>query len=413
LNRMINSPASGLGGGRTARWLPACILLAALFFAVGTKSLDASSWDLGGRPVPGPLPPNPIAARPDLAVKLDVVYGIAAGVELKMDLAKPSLCASQRVPVVLYVHGGGWTAGDKSGFLDTGVANMLYQLGFAVGSINYRLAPEHNFPAQINDCKLAVRFLRANADALGINPGRIGVMGGSAGGHLVLLMGLAGPGDGLEGPGLEAYSSSVLAVVNYYGPTDLTLPGLSFHPLILALLGCSPTECPDLVRAASPVAHVTPGDTPIMTIHGENDSVVPYNQAVAVSIELRKVANACSLIKVKNAEHGFVPDPITAQIQPTLNEINWLTVAHLARYIEPALLGDMNMDGKINWADLYELVSRLSMQGVGPDGLEAPDSWNPLADLFPDGIVDAQDFSVFFAICTGQYTHAQRASGQN
>lgn len=383
----------------SAKVLGCCV---GLLLGIGLTAFGASTWELGGRPVPGPLPPDPSAAWPEIDVKIDLVYGIASGVELKMDLAKPSLCAGQSVPAVLFVHGGGWTGGDKSGFLESNAAKMMFQLGFAVGSINYRLAPEFSFPAQINDCKLAVRFLRANAGALDLNPDRIAVMGGSAGGHLVLLMGLAGPEAGLEGPGLEGYSSSVSSVVNYFGPTDLTLPGLSFHPLILSLLGCSPADCPDKARAASPVAHVTAGDPPVLTIHGEKDSIVPYNQAVEISIELKKAANACALIKVKNAEHGFAPSFFNTRIKPTQDMIDWLTVAHLARYIEPALLGDLNMDGRISWTDLSELMTRISMQGVGPDGLEAPDSWNPLADLHPDGVIDSKDVSIFWNFCMGR-----------
>jgi acetyl esterase/lipase len=373
-------------------------LVIGLGFFLSSPAPGAISWHLGDRLVPGPLPPNPKVPAPGLDQERDVVYGNVTGQDLKLDLAKPSLCRAQKVPLVIYIHGGGWSQGDKSGVFSEGFARMLFQLGFAVASIDYRLAPEFLFPAQVNDCKLAIRFLRANADRFGIDPARFGVMGASAGGHLALFMGLAGKEDGLEGPGLEGVSSRVLAVVNYFGPTDLTQEDFHDNPVLLSLLGCHPTDCPDRARAASPVNYVTPDDPPVMTIHGDKDGTVPYTQAVIISEKLRAAGNACGLIKVNNADHGFVPNPANAVIVPSLERIHFITVAHLARYLEPALFGDLNMDGRIDRSDLLELFYVYSARGVGPGGLEAPDAWNPLADLDPDGIIDFNDGLVFWSI---------------
>jgi len=378
--------------------------IGSLGLASSSPALEATSWYLGSRPVPGPLPPDPAAAVPGLDKAFNVVYGNASGVDLKLDLAKPSLCRDQKVPLVIYIHGGGWMQGDKSDVLDLGFTRMFFQLGFAVASLNYRLAPEFHFPAQVFDCKLAIRFLRANAAQYGIDPARIGVIGASAGGHLALFMGLAGQTDGLEGPGLEDVSSSVLAVVNYFGPTDLTQTDYYDRLVLVSLLGCDPVDCPGTALAASPVHYVTPGDPPVLTIHGNNDTTVPYSQAEIISEELRAAGNACGLIKVKNAGHGFVPSPPGTMIVPSLERIYFITVAHLARSLEPALLGDVNMDGRIDWSDFLGILALYSARGVGPGGLEAPDAWNPLADLDPDGVVDFNDVQAFVNIIISKGT---------
>ncbi len=145
-----------------------------------------AEWKLGSRTVPGPLPPDPSAPLPQLDIKKDVIYGIVDGFPLKLDIAKPSICKNELVPLAVFVHGGGWKGGDKGGAFSRNDAKMLFQLGFALASINYRLSPQFHFPAHINDCKLAIRFLRKNARELGIDPNKIAVWGSSAGGHLVL-----------------------------------------------------------------------------------------------------------------------------------------------------------------------------------------------------------------------------------
>jgi acetyl esterase/lipase len=355
---------------------------------------------LGSRRVPGPLPPRSDAAMPQLDQMTDIVYGEAGGQKLKLDFAKPTICRNQNVPLVIYVHGGGWRSGDKSGAFQRGDSRMFFQLGFAVASINYRLAPQSHFPAQIYDCKLAVRYLRNNAEELGIDPDKIGIWGSSAGGHLVCLMGTANESDGLEGPGLEGISSRVSAVVDHFGPTDLTVdPSQTTdegRSMVLDFLGCMPSDCMALASLASPVSYVTPDDPPVLILHGEKDSLVPFNQAVRFAEKLKLVGNACALIKVKNAEHGFVPMPLLSEITPSLEGIYFLTVAHLARYLEPALFGDLNMDGRQGFLDVKAMMRCFGAVGVGPNTAPAPTNWNPLADLFPDGIIDTKDWILLF-----------------
>jgi len=369
-------------------------LLGFLPFLSAGSAADAV-WLLGGRLVPGPLPPSASAVRPDLDIKSDIVYGTADGRLLKLDFAKPTLCRDQSVPLVVYVHGGSWNSGDKSIAFLMNDARMFFQLGFAVATLNYRFTPAYKFPAQVNDCKLAIRYLRQNAATLGFDPDRIGVWGASAGGHLAAMMGLAGPSDGLEGPGLQGFSSRVKAVVEHYGPTDFTdtvsMIQISEMNLLIDFLGCDPRLCPAVARFASPVTYVTADDPPVLCMHGDKDATVPYRQAELLAGRLKSVGNACALIKVKNAEHIFVPSPVTAVISPSEEMIELLTVGHLARYLEPALFGDLNMDGHKDMRDLRLLLSLVGSIGVGPATTPAPDNWNPLADLVPDGVIDYKD----------------------
>jgi acetyl esterase/lipase len=371
-------------------------LLAAAAASGGGSS---AMWKLGARPVPGPLPPYAEARAPALDIQTDVVYGLADGQALKLDFAKPVLCRGQSVPLIVYIHGGGWRSGDKSGVFDLSVAKMGFELGFAVASINYRLAPKYHFPAPINDCKLAVRFLRANAADLGIDPSRIAVAGGSAGGHLAALLATTDSRDGLDGPGLSGVSSRVAAAVDLFGPADLTdttsgttAEGIS---MLTDFLGCDPAACPDLALAASPIAYVTPDDPPILIVHGDKDTLVPYRQSEIFAERLRLAGNACALIKVRNGEHGLIPSPITATLKPSYESVNYISVMHIARFLEPGLYGDLNMDGRCDARDAQGLLSCLGLWGVGPQGAPAADRWNPLADLVPDGVIDDADLRAF------------------
>lgn len=381
------------------RYCPVLGLLLLFFILAGSGSSQIAR-KLGGRNVPGPLPPRSDAAMPQLDQMMDIVYGEAGGQKLRLDFARPTICQGQKIPLVIYVHGGGWRSGDKAGAFQRGDSKMFFELGFAVASINYRLAPQFHFPAQIQDCKLAIRYLRTNADAFGIDPNRIGLWGSSAGGHLVSLMGTADDGAGLEGPGLDGVSSRVSAVVEHFGPTDLTVdPSQTTNEgrsMLLDFLGCLAAECPALAGQASPVTYVSSDDPPILILHGEKDSLVPYSQAERFAEKLRLAGNACALIKVKNAEHGFIPIPLLAELSPNLEGINFLTVAHLARYLEPALFGDLNMDGRKGFLDVKDLMRCLGALGVGPFATPAPGNWNPLADLDPDGVIDYKDLFLLF-----------------
>ncbi|MGB9006371.1 MAG: alpha/beta hydrolase fold domain-containing protein [Candidatus Aminicenantales bacterium] len=380
-------------------WMATFVVLLILTMPAGRTSQQA--YRLGNRTVPGPLPPNPDASRPLLETWMDVTYGVAGGEALKLDFARPIACVGQTLPLAIYVHGGGWHAGDKAGAFELKESVVLFQLGYAVASLNYRLSPDDQFPAQINDCKLAVRFFRKYAQQFGINAAQIGLWGGSAGGHLVALMAVADEADGLEGTGCEGYSSRPQAVVAHYGVYDLTYMFRTDEEGIqtmLDLIGCLPAECPLKARQASPITYVTADDPPILVMCGDKDWRAPFEQSASFAQSLHQAGTACALIKVLNAGHVYVPDPITAQISPTWNEIAIMNAAHIGRYTEPALLGDLNMDGQVNVKDWQELVWHLDQQGVGPNAAPAPGSWNPLADIHSDGVIDQQDMDAFLKI---------------
>jgi len=241
----------------------------------------------------------------------DVTYGVADGVDLKMNLYLPPQAKSEMVPVVLCVHGGAWRTGSKMG-LNSPVLASLIERGYAIASIDYRLAPEFRFPAQIEDCKCAVRFLRANAKVLRIDPNRIGALGESAGGHLVALLGLTGDNDFNGNGGWEKESSRVQAVVDLFGPSDLVTSNWDFkdHSEYIwtakNVFGAKQENDPALKRA-SPVNYISKNAPPFFILHGNVDNVVPMNQSLELYEKLKAAGDSATLLIVTNFGHGGVP----------------------------------------------------------------------------------------------------------
>jgi acetyl esterase/lipase len=212
------------------------------------------------------------------------------------------------VPAVLYVHGGGWTKGDKAAGAGASEIPELISRGYLVAAINYRLAPQYKFPAQIEDVKCAVRFLRANATTYGIDPERIGAWGGSAGGHLVALLGVTDATAGFEGNGGYAdQSSRVQAVVDMFGPSDLTTAFQGANTQLLEQVFGTTDRNSDIVKQASPVTWVSSDDPPFLILHGEKDTLVPPSQSKILYDRLVAAGVPATLTIVKNAGHGFAP----------------------------------------------------------------------------------------------------------
>lgn len=228
----------------------------------------------------------------------------------KLDLYLPSQSDDPRpLPVIAWVHGGAWHAGSKENCRST----RFLQDGYAAASINYRLSQHAVFPAQIEDCKAAIRFLRANAEKYGIDPDRIGVWGSSAGGHLVALLGTSGQAKQFDrGPNLHV-CSCVQAVCDFFGPADLTKmsdfetrfdhdapnsPGSK-------LIGGPVQENRDLCRQANPITYISKNDPPFLICHGDKDMTVPHNQSVLLSDALKQAGIDVKFHTVKGGGHGF------------------------------------------------------------------------------------------------------------
>jgi len=245
----------------------------------------------------------------DLRKKKDLVYARLKDRELHLDLYwHPK--SETSMPLIIWIHGGAWRKGSKDN-----VGNVLPFLnkGYAVASVAYRLSDEAQFPSQIQDCKAAVRWLRAHADQYKLNPERFGVWGSSAGGHLVALLGTAGKMEAWEvGEHLDQ-SSRVQAVCDWFGPTDFLrmndIPGRMDHNAPDSpesqLIGSPIQDHPDKVARANPINYITPDDPPFLIMHGIQDFTVLKNQSELLHEALKKKGIPTTLILLDGLAHGF------------------------------------------------------------------------------------------------------------
>ncbi|MEW4487688.1 alpha/beta hydrolase [Thalassoglobus sp. JC818] len=236
----------------------------------------------------------------------------------RLDLYLPANPKADKLPLIVFIHGGAWRAGDKAG--GRGQVQAAVASGEFVGaSINYRLSGHAIWPEQIKDCQAAIRWLRGNAKKYGIDPERIGVIGSSAGGHLVAMLGTSGDDANYPDPIGEHTSESnrVSAVVDLYGPTNfLTMndfPGRMDHdapnsPESL-LIGAPIQENPDKVRAASPLKYISKDDPPFLIIHGTDDPLVPMDQSVQLDRAFDEIGVESTLVRVNGGGHGGFQNP--------------------------------------------------------------------------------------------------------
>ncbi|NOY98871.1 MAG: alpha/beta hydrolase fold domain-containing protein [Chloroflexi bacterium] len=264
-------------------------------------------------------------------VERDLTYCTVDGVALKMDVYYPQT-DSGPWPAVMYVHGGGWVGGDKGGGAGSKDIPALREAGYLVVAVNYRLAPEYKFPAMIEDVKCAVRSLRAHAVEYNLDPERIGVWGGSAGGHLVSLLGLSDESAGWDVGEYLDQSSRVQAVVDMFGPSDLTHlgDGDRARRRSAQVFGADGTDDP-ILAAASPVTHVTPDDPPFLILHGWEDDVVRPSQSQTLYDRLSQAGVPATLVMVENAGHSF--KPVDGKISPSREEITQMVVDFFDQYL--------------------------------------------------------------------------------
>lgn len=260
--------------------------------------------------IPSVLPAGVIVHR-------DIAY-VTGGHDLqKLDLFVPA--GDGPFPLIIWIHGGAFRMGDKSGIPFDPPPLVYLEQGYAVASLNYRLSQHALFPAQIEDCKAGVRWLRAHAAQYHLDPERFGAWGPSAGGHLVTMLGVAGGVTAFEVGEHLNVSSRVRCVVDYFGPTDFLqmdaqrLPdGMMHDPADSPeseLVGGTIQENTEAVRRANPITYVTPDAPPFLVVHGDCDPLVPHGQSTLLVDALQNAGVSVDFYTVKGAGHGGFTDP--------------------------------------------------------------------------------------------------------
>jgi acetyl esterase/lipase len=297
---LLASARRGRGTRPPRAWLTGlalvpAILLTAVLAGAGAAGAADDTWLPLDAPVQAP------AGR-----TTTLTYCAPGGAPLAMDVSEPAAGASRPAPAVLYVHGGGWFIGDRQtagmganlagqdGALFVQLRRDLLARGFVVATIDYRLAPLHPWPAQLEDARCAVRFLRTHAGALGLDPGRIGAWGSSAGGQLVAMLGTTGSrGDGLQ------------AAVDMFGPTDLSSMSDSsaFGRFVFNVVFGRASAAER--SAASPLTHVAPGDSPFLVLHGADDTLVPPRHSRELVDRLQAAGVPAQLVLVARTGHSM------------------------------------------------------------------------------------------------------------
>ncbi len=268
------------------------------------------------------------AQKPGVELQKDIVYGTADGVDLVLNFAKPA-GATVPLPCIVCIHGGGWQLGNKNE-LD-GLLGEFTAKGYAAASVGYRFTPEHKWPAQVQDVRCAVRYLRANAEKLGIIPDKMGAMGHSAGGHLALMLGLMDATSPLDSACNPGQSSKVQAVANHFGPVDfpswqLSKAGLffieqgfkkSFDQLLIDLVGTADRSAA-VMKEVSPTSYIDAQDPPILTLHGDIDALVPVAQARTLHDLLQKAGTPNKFVVIEKGIHGFGGEKYTRAMNETV-----------------------------------------------------------------------------------------------
>lgn len=232
-----------------------------------------------------------------------IVYGEAAGEKLTMDYYKGAGPAPH--PIAIIIHGGGFIGGTSKNGSEAYCADFLAPAGYAVFSINYRLAPKYPYPAMVEDVQRAIRFIRANASEWAAYPNRIALVGGSAGGYLSNMAGLLNaPGNPASTDRVERESAAVQAVVTLFGPSDFR--GKPENENVRALLDAPIAQKgrDAVLTEASPIRHVSKDAPPFLLIHGDKDEAVPFTESTNLQTALQAAGVRCDLIRIPNGMHA-------------------------------------------------------------------------------------------------------------
>ncbi len=247
-----------------------------------------------------------IEAKPEVPESIveikDVEYKRVDSISLQLDIYK-SRSLVEPAPALIFVHGGSWSKGKRSDYLPYLLAYAAK--GYVTVTVSYRLVKVAKYPAAVQDVNCAVRWIKAHGREYGINPDRLALVGGSAGGHLSMMVGYASqhPGFVKECQGLDTINSRVKAVINLYGPTDLTTPYAIGKPQTINFLGCTFDEDPDRYIEASPKTHISPDDPPTLTFHGTIDSLVPISQSDSLDVWLSRAGVPHEYHRLKGWPH--------------------------------------------------------------------------------------------------------------
>jgi acetyl esterase/lipase len=252
----------------------------------------------------------------DIRVERDVAY-LPAGRKEMADLYFPSeIAKGQRVPAVIIIHGGGFNDGDKGKAREINIGTNLASHGYVGMSINYKLRKEKGqvtWPQNLYDCKTAVRWLRKNAERLQIDPDRIGVIGGSAGGNLATMLALTRAEDGLDPKEpYEEFSCRVNCAVDFYGPVDL----LNYRDV--KMFDKTRAEAPDLYRRASPITYIHKDEPPVLIVHGTADKTVDISQSESFAEAIKKAGAGHQFVIIPDAEHSFNLEPPQRDLRPVV-----------------------------------------------------------------------------------------------
>ncbi|MFH1738091.1 MAG: alpha-L-fucosidase [bacterium] len=274
------------------RKIPLAFLLALIFSTAAPAQEDSAEGPPSG-----------------FLLKCDVPYGTQSEAQ-RLDILYPT-DSSQPLPAIIMIHGGGWYTGGKGGDRTRGMMCAFANAGYVALSIDYRLSDEARFPATVEDCKLAVRWLRANAEEYRVDSEKIGAIGASAGGHLSAMLAVTTPEDGLEGHGgYEDLSSAIQASVPVCPPCDLRIPlsqklADQDDPVVIRFLGGPLSEKTEAARRASPISYVRADLPPTLIVHGTADKRVNMSQSIAMANALKDAGAPYELIQVKDGEHGM------------------------------------------------------------------------------------------------------------